>query len=449
MVEYKPYEKYKDTGIEWIGQVPEHWEAVPLKSIADKSKYSFVDGPFGSNLKNEEYQSYGVPLIQLNNISEGEHLLDTVNYVSEEKALQLFRHIAYPGEIVIAKMAHPVARATKVSKAYDKYIIVADCIKLTPDKELINSSYLVFSMNSLFFRVQAERIASGTTRLRVNLGGVKNLRTLFPPLQEQQIIANFLDHKTSEIDNLIHDKEKLITLLQEYRQSVISEAVTKGLNPDVKMKDSGIEWIGEIPEHWETLRLKYAANLVNEKATADDLDKPYIGLENIQSWTGLYSLSEDADSDEGTTSNLFAPGMVLFGKLRPYLAKCVKVNFSGRCSTEMLTLKPNKVRSDYLHYLLLTDSFISEVDSSTYGAKMPRANWSIISNLKIAIPPQPEQDEITDYLDRKTSEIDTLISGIQGSIEQLKAYRQSLISEAVTGKIDVREFAAEGGAASG
>jgi len=289
----------------------------------------------------------------------------------------------------------------------------------------------------------------GTTFLELSNQALGSFKVCLPSLEEQRSIAQFINHKTSEIDNLIADKEKLIALLQEYRQAVISEAVTKGLDPNVKMKDSGIEWIGEIPEHWQLLRLKHVADLVNEKASAEDLDKPYISLENIQSWTGLYILSENTDIDEGISSNLFAPDMVLFGKLRPYLAKCIKVDFFGRCSSELLTLKPNKISSSYLHYLLLTESIIFEIDSSTYGAKMPRANWSFIGNLVVAIPPLVEQDKITNYLDQKTSEIDSLISGIQDSIEQLKAYRQSLISEAVTGKIDVRGFAAEGGVASG
>lgn len=440
MVKYKPYEKYKDSGVEWIGEVPDHWKKTSFSRLVD----SVQNGTTATQVGEET----PYPVTRIETISAGKINFNKVGYVEKFPGIEKYR--LEHGDILLSHInSLEYVGNCAIYNAGKKLYSGMNLLRIKP-QENVDGSWLYQLITSYFFNQTVRSISKpAINQVSVPIGRLKQISTPLPPYTEQQAIANFLDHKTSEIDSLIDDKEKLITLLQEYRQSVISEAVTKGLNPDVKMKDSGIEWIGEIPEHWETLRLKYAANLVNEKATADDLDKPYIGLENIQSWTGLYSLSEDANSDEGTTSNLFAPGMVLFGKLRPYLAKCVKVNFSGRCSTELLTLKPNKVRSDYLHYLLLTDSFISEVDSSTYGAKMPRANWSIISNLKIAIPPQPEQDEITDYLDRKTSEIDTLISGIQGSIEQLKAYRQSLISEAVTGKIDVREFAAEGGAASG
>ena len=167
------------------------------------------------------------------------------------------------------------------------------------------------------------------------LGNLRNLTSLQVPCHDLTSIADFLDQKTSEIDGLIADKEKLVTLLQEYRQAIISEAVTKGLNPDVKMKDSGVEWIGEIPEHWEMYRLKRVMELVIQKASNDDLDKPYIGLENIESWTGQYNTVEDV---EDMSANLFSPGMVLFGKLRPYLAKCIKVDFWGRCSRIRLLL---------------------------------------------------------------------------------------------------------------
>lgn len=199
--------------------------------------------------------------------------------------------------------------------------------------------------------------------------------------------------------------------------------------PYERYKDSGVEWIGEIPEHWEMSRLKRVTELVIQKASNDDLDKPYIGLENIESWTGQYNTVEEF---EDTSANLFSPGMVLFGKLRPYLAKSIKVNFWGRCSSELLTLDLKKIASCFLHYLLLTKGFISEVNSSTYGVKMPRAGWEFIGNMFMVIPPESEQQAIANFLDQKTSELDGLIADKEKLVTLLQEYRQAIISEAVT-----------------
>ena len=270
-----------------------------------------------------------------------------------------------------------------------------------------------------------------------------------PSKAEQQSIASFLDEKTSQIDDLIKDNEKLIELLQEKRQAIISEAVTKGLNPDVKMKDSGIEWIGEVPEEWEVKKLKHEVDLCTKKTQEKDQERSYIGLEHIQSSVGKLVKIEIQDEanvifeEQQTdgTSTLFEVNDVLLGKLRPYLRKCIHADFNGRCTSEALVLRAKVVSSKYLFYLLLSDKFMDLVNSSTYGVKMPRASWEFIGNVLIPMPTKEEQQLICEYLDKQTEGIDSLISDIQSQIEKLKEYRQSLISEAVTGKIDVREYA--------
>ncbi|MDK2934726.1 MAG: type restriction enzyme subunit [Clostridiales bacterium] len=240
---------------------------------------------------------------------------------------------------------------------------------------------------------------------------------------------------------MIADKEKLIELLQEKRQAIISEVVTKGFNPNVKMKDSGVEWIGEIPEHWELQKIKYVANIRNVKASELDNDKVYIGLENIESKTGKLLIGDiDEQQNIEGTSNIFEVNDVLFGKLRPYLAKCIIANFSGRCTSELLVLRCSQVLPKYMFFLMLSEKFIDVVNSSTYGAKMPRANWDFIGNLKIPLPNKEEQKKIIEFLSKKSNEIDDLVSKIKEQIQKLKEYRQSLISEAVTGKIDVRDY---------
>ena len=189
-------------------------------------KNSFVDGPFGSDLKSNEYKTSGTPLIQLNNIKEGSHILENMKYINEEKKEQLKRHIARQGDIVIAKMAEPVARATIVNVKYKEYVIVADCVRLTPDILKINPTFIIYAINSKSDRIGAELVSTGTTRIRINLTELKKLWIPYPPLEEQQQIANYLDDKTSKIDTLIEKSNKSIELLKEKRTALISAAVT-------------------------------------------------------------------------------------------------------------------------------------------------------------------------------------------------------------------------------
>lgn len=177
-------------------------------------------------MKNEEYTEAGVPLIQLNNISECGHVLNDVKFVSEAKADSLAKHNALPGDIVIAKMADPVARAAIVRSDFQRYVIVADCIRLSVDEKQASSSFSIYSINSKYFRANAESVSSGITRLRINLGVLKKLRFALPPREEQSIIAAFLNRETAKIDALIAEQQRLIELLKEKRQSVISHAVT-------------------------------------------------------------------------------------------------------------------------------------------------------------------------------------------------------------------------------
>lgn len=200
-----------------------------------------------------------------------------------------------------------------------------------------------------------------------------------------------------------------------------------------RYKDSGVSWIGNVPEHWNLLRLKNTVTLICEKTSDSTL--PYIGLENIVSWSGeLLKGSYEPDAD----ANKFEKDDVLFSKLRPYLAKCFLADFRGKCSSELLVFRDFQGEKRYLKNILLSYGFVDLVNASTYGTKMPRANWNFIGNCRIPVPPFPEQKAIAEYLDKKTAQINELVSAKQKQIELLKEYKQSVIANAVTGKLDER-----------
>jgi len=199
-----------------------------------------------------------------------------------------------------------------------------------------------------------------------------------------------------------------------------------------KYKASGVDWLGDVPDHWEVKRLKMAVRLSDHKVEADEENPvPYIGMENIESWTGRL-LPINPDVVPTGTANEFAAGDTLFGKLRPYLAKACNPDFAGLCSTELLVLKGAALDRRALIYSLLSDGFIKLVDSSTYGSKMPRASWDFVGNCLLPIAPHDEQLAIADFLDRETAKIDALVAKKRMLIERLKEKRTALISRTVT-----------------
>lgn len=196
-----------------------------------------------------------------------------------------------------------------------------------------------------------------------------------------------------------------------------------------KMKDSGIEWIGEIPEGWEVTKLKYLSTFPIEKNA--HTDSPYIGLENIESWTGKY-VSSDSQYDKSQALAFFENN-ILFGKLRPYLAKVFCASNDGCCSSEFCILNfSSSVNIRYFWNLLISPTFIDHVTKSTYGTKMPRANTDFIKNICVPVPPRIEQDRIALYLDATSAKIDFLISETRSSIEEYKKLKQAVITQAVT-----------------
>lgn len=262
---------------------------------------------------------------------------------------------------------------------------------------------------------------------------MKNIEIPLPPLKEQKLIFDFLTNRTSKIDQLISNQEKQIEKLKEYRQAIITKAVTKGLDPNVPMKDSGVEWIGKIPCTWEILRLKYCFSVRNEKYENGNYD--YVALENVESFSGKYIATESNAFYSLAETIRANRNDVIFGKLRPYLSKAFLIAKDCYVSSEFAVLYGlGGNRTSFLKYLLISSKFIDVINSSTYGTKMPRANIDFIRNLGIAIPDVKTQKEIVNYLDETCSKIDWLIDVKVKKIAQLSNYKKSLIYEYVTGK---------------
>ena len=306
------------------------------------------------------------------------------------------------------------------------------------DVTAVNLQYLEYLFKTNRFAEEFYRNGTGIVDdlWTTSWDNMKKIKVCLPSVETQTKIVNFLINKTSLIDNYINKLLRDINYLDEYKKSLITQAVTKGLDPNAEMKDSGVKWIGVIPKSWAISKFKYIALLHNIKN--NDKALPYIGMENIESWSGEL-IENFAFAPEGD-SLLLEPGEVIFGKLRPYLAKCFVSNNKYSCSTEFFVIKPLKVCSQYIKYLLLEQNTIRELNSTTYGAKMPRLSWEVLANMYFVFPSErQEQEEIINYLNLKNAETNKLIFQKKSLIAKLEEYKKSLIFEYVTGKKTVKE----------
>jgi len=434
-------------------ELPKHWSEKCLGYLADHGRAAFVDGPFGSDLKSSDYIDNGVPLIQLNNIRDSKHLMQNMKFITEEKKQQLIRHLVIPNDIVIAKMAEPVARCAIVIDEYAEYVIVADCVKLTPNLEMVDRSYLVWAINSENVKINAELVSTGTTRIRINLGELKKLKVPYPPMSEQIKIAHFLDHKTAKIDTLIDKQQQLIELLKEKRQAVISHAVTKGLNPNAPMRDSGVEWLGEVPEHWEIKKLKYLVNEslmygANEAALDVNFENPrFVRITDVKDDGSLKDDTFRSLNEELAKPYLLKDGDILLARTGGTVGKSFMYSESwGRCCFAgyliKASLNQSVLKAEWFYRYTQTQYYWEWIASSQIQATLPNVSADKYNGFLIAVPPIKEQIEILNNLQTDIKRFDEIISKAELVIQLMKERRTALISAAVTGKIDVRDWQA-------
>ncbi len=426
------YEQYKDSGIDWIGQIPAHWEVKRLKNLFSYGK--------GLNITKENLQDTGVSVINYGQVHSKLNLGTGVNeniikYVSKDYLMSDKKSLVRCNDFIFADTSEDILGVGNCafidieSEIFAGYhTIVLKAITDEPKK------YLAYLFLTDMWRSQLRSKVAGIKVYSVTKSILNTTTVILPPLAEQKAIANFLDTKCEQIDRAVAQKEKVVELLNERRQILIQRAVTRGLNPDVELRDSGIDWIGQIPAHWEVKRLKNVISQLIIKEQSINSSLMYIGMENIESWTGKYILTES--TVEGL-ANRFYKGNILFGKLRPYLAKVFLAENEGICSTEFMVFDARENNENYIQKLLISSDFISIVNASTYGSKMPRASVEFINNTFLPLPPLAEQTAIAEYLDNVNEKIDRAIVLKREEIEKLKEYKQTLINSAVTGKIKI------------
>lgn len=418
--------RMKESGIEWIGQIPEEWEVIKVKF------FTYMKGRIGwQGLKADEFIEEGPYLVTGTDFKNGRVNWDTAYHISQKRYEQAPEIQLKQGDLLVTKDG-TVGKLALIDELPDSASLNSHLLVLRPLLNRYDNHFLYYVLSSLEFKNYFQKVSIGSTMDSLSQEKMGEFIFAIPNINEQNSISRYLDKKTAQLDKAKALLEEQIQKLKDYRSSLIYETVTKGLDKTVPMKDSSIDWIGEVPEGWEISKIRYLVTTRSEKRITDS-SIPYIGLENIESQTGKFvETGIQVDKSENIVVEI---GDVLFGKLRPYLRKYWRATFPSTASSEFLVFQSSELDMNFLYYAIQSDSFIEEVNTSTYGSKMPRASWEYIKNMKITFPSSlVEQQKIANLLDEKTAQIDNLIQIKNQQIKNINKQRQTLIYDYVTGK---------------
>ena len=442
MSHYKPYPAYKDSGVEWIGRVPEHWEVKRFKfAISTCRNGIWGDDPTGHD---------DTPCVRVADFDRSalrvNQEIPTLRAIPErDRASRLLR----PGNLLLEKSGGGDSQPVGQVVLYDQ-AVEAVCSNFIARMELVHRA------DPSFWCYQfAGAYACGLNLRSVKqTSGIQNLdqeqyldeMATCPPHAEQSAIAAALDRETARIDALIAKKTRFIELLKEKRQALITHAVTKGLDPNVKMKDSGVEWIGEVPEHWTLMKFGRVARVT--EGLVDPRLEPYRAMplfapNHIESSTGrLLAVESAAEQYAESGKYLCKAGCVVYSKIRPALSKVIIAPTDGLCSADMYPLTcTEKAEAQWLFYLMLSQAFTAWAVLESDRVAMPKINRESLADLVVAVPPTAEQQKIASAIEARLPRVDTVIEKVNASITLLKERRSALITAAVTGQIDLREEA--------
>ena len=435
------YNSYKDSGISWIGDIPSHWETSIFKRLIKYRK----TGSWGSEPNTSEIDCICLRIADFD-YEKFRFQRKADNTIRSYKFKELEERFLKEGDILIEKSGGgektPVGRAILYDLNITNAMYANFMEKIAPQDNLV-SKFLVYILSLMYSKRAIWTYVKFTTGIQnLNLSSLlSNERIPLPPLAEQEKIVSYLEDKTSKIDAYVSEKEKEIELLQELKQKTIADAVTKGLNPDAKMKDSGISWIGEIPEHWEVCRMKRVFSEAKEKTISEEGT-----LLSLSQYTGI-TLKDDAkkvgmfEAESTIGYNVVHPGQFVMNIMLAWNGSYAVSDYEGIISPSYCVFNFNEdCEKKYFHYLLRLPAYAGAFKTMSKGIIESRLRLYPIYFLafKTIIPPQNEQQAIVAYIEEKCEKIDKLASELQSEIDYLKEYKQRLIADCVTGQVNVQ-----------
>ena len=435
----------KNSGIEWIGEIPKEWEERKFGNICSVVTDFVASGSFADLRQNVTYLDYPdyAMLVRTTDLANSIRSEKRV-YISKESYDFLQNSNLHGGEVVLPN----------IGSIGDVYIVPSDLypkMSLAPNaimfKTQLCDKYYFYYFLSKIGNLQLQEISQSTAMDKFNKTDLKSLRVICPPLSEQQKIANYLDKVCGEVDEMIALQKQMIEELKAYKQSVITEAVTKGLNPDVPMKDSGIDWIGEVPKHWGTPAISYVAAI--SSGSTPDRNNPLFWKNGDINWikTGELQNNRISESEEKVTEHalnntslkLYPKNTILIAMYGQGKTRGMTALLDVPCTTNQacaaLSVRNDNLCCEYLWKCLM--GAYDAIREKAVGTGQPNLNSELISKFVITLPPINEQKEIVNYIDEIIPQIDALIAIKQAKIEELKEYKKSVIYEYVTGKKEV------------
>ena len=435
ITDLKPYPAMKDSGVEWLGEVPEHWEV-------RRTKLAFQRIVGGSTPSSNESRYWGGPHIWVTpaDISKTSHIRDSPRLLTQEGLDSCSADLLPAGSVVVTSRA-PVGN---VALAEVPFCTNQGCKALVPNMDQVHSLFAFHMFECL--QAELQSLANGTTFSEISGNRLGDVRIPLPPLPEQAAIVRYLDHVDRRVRRLVRAKRKLIALLTEQKQAIIHRAVTRGLDPDVPLKDSGVEWLGEVPEHWEVRRGKYFFREVDERSAT--------GLEELLSVSHLTGVTPRSQknitmfkAESYVGSKICKPGQIAINTMWAWMGPIGVSRHHGIISPSYHTYEqkqPARFAEDYLDLLVRTDVYktLYRINSTGITSSRMRLYPEEFLNIEFLCPPLEEQNVLLDSIHVETQAINDTIARANREIELLNEYRTRLIADVVTGKLDVRDAAA-------
>lgn len=397
----------RDSGVQWIAGIPEDWEVVALKRVATLNDDS---------LSNNTPDDYQFKYVDIGSVSfeKGIHSKELTTF---KEAPSRARRLVRKNDVIISTV-RTYLKAIAIISDEDELVVSTGFAVIRPRK--LCPLFLNYAVKSHYFTERVRAYSNGVAYPSINASELISMKVVSPNVDEQQKIAAFLDEKISHIDNIIEDTKKSIENLKAYKQSFITETVTKGLNPDIEMKDSEVEWIGKIPKHWTVTKVKNFVSIKNGKDNkVKDGEIPVYGSGGIFGKTNQIMYGD--------------PSVLLGRKGTIDSPKYVEKPFWAVDTTFYTIVKPN-VFLKFFYYLMKSLDY----KKYTYGSAIPSMSQSILNEIKLPYPNEEEQKQISNYLDEKTEQIDSMINQKYTLVKEFESYKKSLIYEYVTGKKEVK-----------
>lgn len=425
----EPYAEYKDSGLELVRTIPVGWEAKPLKYASRCNLNTLPEGA------DEEAE---ISYIDIGSVEYGKGIGNVQEFVFAN-APSRARRIVHIGDTIISTVRTYLKAVAYIGEEYDNFICSTGFAVFTPNTD-VDRHFFSYALLDYGFISDVERHSVGVSYPAITSTALATLKAVFPPLLEQPAIAAYLDRRTAEIDTLLADLQQQVEMLDTYKRELIAGAVTKGLDKAAPMKGSGVEWIGDVPEHWELIKARWLFKQRNSKGNENEVllsATQKFGMFPQDEIEGTVKVKENTDLQ--TFKTVHKNDFVI--SLRSFQGGFEISDYEGVCSPAYQVFYSTvSISHRYYKWLFKSVGFIDEMNSLTTGIREGRnIPYYEFAQSIIPVPPLEEQEQIAAELDRRTNLIENLIADINAQIEKLKQYRQIVIHDAVTGKIKVSE----------